>query len=158
LKYAWHYTIGLRASKILADGTIMPATAGVPAHERPVVWFSTRQHWEPTATKGKIVNGVRSEMTLAEMIRDCCGLWRFGIQIRELLPWRELQTAAGITKETAQRLVRNGRKRGADPACWYGALDPVPVANCQIQRLDDDAERWLDAAGATGSLSQPQIR
>ena len=48
---AWHYTVTVRAALILAEGVIRPATVGVPDGEIPVVWFSTRQFWEPTANK-----------------------------------------------------------------------------------------------------------
>lgn len=74
----WHYTTGEKFALILADGEIVPATEGldveqtaefiaeleeiiatggakdvaVPYRERPAVWFSKRQTWEPTATKG----------------------------------------------------------------------------------------------------------
>jgi len=49
----WHYTKGVHLAKILADGFIRPATAFVDPGEKPIVWFSTDQHWEPTAAPGK---------------------------------------------------------------------------------------------------------
>ena len=69
-KIIWHYTTIPNLISILADGAIKPATARVPAGEKPAVWFSTHQHWEPMATKGMVdhnaPSGTRSAMD-AEM-------------------------------------------------------------------------------------------
>ncbi len=46
-----HYTTGLKFDVFLGSGHIRPSTALVPAGDKPVTWFSTSEHWEPTATK-----------------------------------------------------------------------------------------------------------
>jgi hypothetical protein len=136
---AWHYTIGLRAQSILSDGLIRPATAGVPAGETPVVWFSTRQHWEPTANKAMAKDGLYiRRLTFEETIERGGGGWRFGLPVDRLVAWRNLSRLANISRETANGLVRAARKSGADPAFWYAALGPVVVAECVIERLDGD--------------------
>lgn len=140
---AWHYTIGLHATGILRDGVIRGATEGVPLHERPVVWFSTRQSWEPTATKGMIdrLSGRRRDATMEEMFAHG-GLWRFGVPASELLPWRKLREAAGITSETANGLLRAAKRAGADPFFWYGSLEPVAVTRCTVQCRLTDSSEW----------------
>jgi hypothetical protein len=76
LEIAWHYTTLQKAHSIEADGKLRPATTGVPANEKPILWFSLAQEWEPTATKG-IVNkgtGENRNLTIAEMI-EYTGGW-----------------------------------------------------------------------------------
>lgn len=49
-----HYTTGLKLRSIINSGAIKPSTAHVPAHEKPVAWFSTSPEWEPTASKTSV--------------------------------------------------------------------------------------------------------
>lgn len=50
---AWHYTIGAYAREIEQEGVIRVATSGPQFHgEQPVVWFTIRKTFEPTALKG----------------------------------------------------------------------------------------------------------
>jgi len=121
---------------------IKPATAHVPDGERPIVWFSARQHWEPTASKGKIINGVRSTMTLREMISKGDGLWRFGVLVAELQSYHQLKKSAAIAPAMARALERSARECGADPAFWYGSLEAVKVSGCTIQCLYDPDGEW----------------
>lgn len=140
---AWHYTIGTHAKTILAGGFVLAATIGVPTGEKPVVWFSTRQDWEPTATKGIMDKGVRRNATMDEMMAED-GLWRFGLSTEALLPWGRLKEVARIRRRMLEGLLSAAHKMGADPYCWYGALEPVPVERCVIQcRMTDDAE-WSE--------------
>lgn len=48
-RMAWHYTTGIAAVDIMRSVTIRPATGGIAATEKPVVWFSTNPHWEHAA-------------------------------------------------------------------------------------------------------------
>lgn len=66
---AWHYTTGKKAALILESGELRPTNCNVPAGEKPVLWFSLRQSWEPSATKGIVDSrtGRRRDATLTEM-------------------------------------------------------------------------------------------
>ena len=81
---AWHYTTADRLQGIQSTGLLLPATAGVPATERPVAWFSLHSRFEPTAAKGLIdaTTGQRRTATLAEMLALCGGLVRLGMPAR----------------------------------------------------------------------------
>jgi len=141
-RMAWHYTIGHRADSIIKDGFIRVATRFVPDGETPVVWFSQRQHWEPTANKGGMRNGVRVGLSARETWQHGGGGWRFGIAVSELLSYRDLKRAANIAPGTARGLERSARQMGADPALWYGSLAPVEVSRCIVQVLDIEAGEW----------------
>lgn len=145
---AWHYTIGTRAETIMAGGFILPATLHVPTGEKPIVWFSTRQDWEPSATKGIAdARGVHVRSATMEEMIALGGLWRFGLASSELLPWGRLKEAARIRRRMLEGLLSVARKAGADPYDWHGSLQPVPVERCTVQcRLTLDSE-WSVTAG-----------
>jgi len=138
---AWHYTLGVKATDILRDGFIRGATA-VPTGDRPIIWFSLRQIWEPTATKGRMFAGERPDLTLAEMIDEGHGLWRFGVPKIDLLAWKPLQQKAAISRDMARVLVREAQRAGTDPKFWYGSLEPVAVDRCEIQCILRHGDGW----------------
>jgi len=49
MKRLFHYTRFGNFKKILVAGKIIQADTFVEPPEIPVVWFSSRQDWEPTA-------------------------------------------------------------------------------------------------------------
>jgi hypothetical protein len=137
----WHYTLPDRAAGIVADGVISLATVGVPSGEKPAIWFSARQLWEPTVNKlRELPDGRLVRLTNAEMF--ALKPWRFGVPIARVIQWRELIRVANIG--TARQLERHGRSLGADPRDWYGSLSPVSVGECVVQVLDSG--EWRPAA------------
>ena len=44
---AWHYSTADRLQSIQRSGLILPASAGIPATERPVSWFSLHPLSQP---------------------------------------------------------------------------------------------------------------
>ncbi|MGH3626908.1 MAG: hypothetical protein ACRET2_02630 [Steroidobacteraceae bacterium] len=133
---AWHYTVGKHAENIRRDGFIRPATLHVRPPEKPIVWFSTRQDWEPTATPAWERN--YNMMTVPMMMELAGGLWRFGMDSAEFLPWGRLKEAARIPKKVLRGLEKAAR---GDPYCWYGSLEPVAIARCQVEcRLTEDSD------------------
>ena len=145
---AWHYTISDRAWSIFSDGLIKPATAGVYHPEKPVVWFSTQQHWEPTANKVAVLRGGSMvHMTTKQMFDELAGeLFRFGIGTHHLLPWHRLARAARIPIKVQKGLIKAARAVRADPIKWYGTLEPVPVTDTIIQRFNPIKNEWVAAA------------
>lgn len=124
----WHYTVLQHIIQIDNDGVIKPATAGVPQDEKPIVWFSTNQDWEPTANKcavngdGLIID-LNKEQT--EMLGG--GLVRIGVDA-ETAPydWRALKELSGMSGRIAQGLYDAAIACGARPGDWWGTFDPVP--------------------------------
>lgn len=143
---AWHYTTVDRLDSIERAGFILPATANVPQHERPVVWFSLHQHFEPTAAKGLIDSstGRRRDATLHEMIELCGGLVRLGLPPRALLTGEALRRAARINAQTWRGLAAAGVKSGGNPAQWFGHVGPVSFTDCNLQRMSS-AMVWESA-------------
>ena len=50
-KLVWHYTTGDYFELIFESRTLCTTDAGIAPGERPAVWFSKDQFWEPTAQK-----------------------------------------------------------------------------------------------------------
>ena len=145
---AWHYTTEDRVEPIMQSGAIEPAISGVPAHERPIVWFSRNAVWEPTANKGlvDIESGIQRTATLKEM-KSMFGLFRFGARSDDLLRWPDLVRAAGIRTATARRLERVGRLCGALPSDWQGQVGRVTLDRIvTMERMVDG--KWQPAEGA----------
>ena len=146
-KIAWHYTINKRAVLILKDGFIRPATAYVPADEIPIVWFSTNQNWEPTANKALINDsGHATSLTMQETIQVGGGGWRFGMPTEKLIYYRKAIQAANISAGTARGLEQAARDVGSNPTWWWGAIEPVNVSDCIVERLEGDT--WILQAPA----------
>jgi hypothetical protein len=135
---AWHYTTGALALQIIRDGVIRPATAGIPAGERPVVWFSTQPHWEQTANKLlKQQDGTLRSLSFEETIAHGGGGGRFGLPLDRLLPWPELALAANIGPQSVRALERAAQLLGADCAYWYGSVTPVATSDCEVECLEN---------------------
>lgn len=126
----YHYTTGMQLRSIVETGEIRPYKS--KAHgkrERPAVWFSAHQYWEPTATKGiRSIDGSVRDCTMEEMIDKCGGLARIGLlkTYGHLIRWDEFLKVSGIKSERAKGLAKYGRLIGADPNEWYACTKPVP--------------------------------
>jgi len=139
----WHYTVANRLQLIIADGMIRPATAHVPANERPIVWFSRRQDWEPTAGPALKEDGIIRKATFAEMNYLAGGMARIGVA-PETAPynWHQLKRQSGMTSGEAHRLEKGAMKDRASTGDWRGTFDPVPKEKwLAIELLHE--EKWI---------------
>jgi hypothetical protein len=124
----WHYTTGDNFYQIVEDGMIKPAVACVEMREKPAVWFSTRQDWEPTANKLLLLpNEQLKSLTREQTERYGGGLCRFGVA-PDTAPhhWWAFKRMSGIKPRFARGLVWSARRDGANPADWWVSFAPVP--------------------------------
>ena len=138
--FAWHYTTHLKVRSILRSGAILPTTAKVPPHEKPVAWFSTSPQWEPTATKYPSPGKLGQIMTAQAQ----GGLARIQVPT-SAAPHRiqDLPRLAGTSPIDWLGLVLAGIELGADPATWRFTLSPVPVSLFSVvEFLDLATDRW----------------
>src|SRR5258708_39361054 len=103
----WHYTVGNNFASIYHSGEIQPATAYIAAGEKPIVWFTTEEFWEPTVTKGRR----RPDGTIEDLGMDALHaagfmLWRIGVA-PETAPytWSELKKLSGMPSNVATQLA-----------------------------------------------------
>jgi hypothetical protein len=137
----FHYTTGQKLAAILRSGAILPTTAKVPPHEKPVAWFSTSPTWEPTCTKVPIPGKPGQFMTA----RAQGGLARIQVPA-SAAPHRiqDLPRLAGTTPAEWLGLLLAGLELGADPNTWRFTLVPVPVALFHaVEFFDFATDRWL---------------
>jgi hypothetical protein len=141
---AWHYTISDRAQGIISTGQLNLATVGVRPPERPVVWFTRHQHWEPTANKLAVLrDGTMRTLTTQEMFNEIGGeLYRFGIDPARLLPWAVLKRRARISSRVQRDLLRQAKAIGSDHTLWLGSLEPIPLSDLTVQKWNPIAKRW----------------
>jgi hypothetical protein len=136
---AWHYTPGVHFSRIMQYGFIRGSTAGVPENEKPVVWFSLDQRFEPTAKKLlQQDDGTVQALSMEKTHAAYGGLFRFGVPPKHLMSGDNLRRRANIQRESWNALVKSALRDGASPNLWYGSLDAVAVASCVIERMGAD--------------------
>ncbi len=123
----WHYTTGQCSIGIIESGVIRVATEKVPASERPIVWFSSNQEWEPTSTKYIITpDGSSRSLSKDELEEGGNGLVRFGVTQRTAkLDWTAIKRLSGMSRSTARHLKVKGRRLGSQPEWWFGSFDSV---------------------------------
>ncbi len=123
----WHYTTGQCFKDIVDDGVIRPSTARAAKGERPIVWFSSNQEWEPTSTKIFVAhNGETWRLSKEELRVTGNGLLRFGVTRRTArLDWTAMKRQSGMSRATARELKVIGRRMGSKPEWWYGTFYPV---------------------------------
>jgi hypothetical protein len=141
---AWHYTTGQNFVKIVESNFLMPATTGVGYPEKPILWFSLDQYWEPTASKAVFKNGKIETLTMEETLKLGSGLVRFGMPVKKLHQWDKLKKKARINPVIAQGLEASGFKQGANPRRWYGVTKPLSISECSIiEVMDVDSKEWV---------------
>ena len=146
---AWHYTTGDKFLLILASGLIKPATVGVVAPERPIVWLSTNQKFEMTARKGLISDGRRRDATIEEMRSLAGGVYRLGMNTSKLIPWRDLPPLAAMHPDTVSGLRRAAKRMGAEPREWFASLEEIPIKGLMLQAMNENRawRTWVAGAG-----------
>jgi hypothetical protein len=126
----WHYTTGRNWAGIDEKGSINPATANIAAGERPVVWFSRAEPWEPTATKAwEFPNGAVVRLTREQTHQKFGGLVRIGVSTSHVpLRWAEFKERLVAPRSELQLLEVSARSQGSSPNDWYWRFQPVPRA------------------------------
>lgn len=134
----FHYAHGAALLGIVRAARILCANAGAAAGERPAVWLTRRESWEPTAT----------------VFDDQFGYGR--IEVAEAVArwtWDDHVRRSGIAQVTAAALSAIARDRGSNPAEWRVSYRKH---SCQTLVRGRNVTRWsaLGAAGA-GPLGSP---
>jgi hypothetical protein len=143
---AWHYTTGQKFRLIVALGLLCPSRFLVKPPERPVLWFSLNQQFEPTARKATKEGGCFRVLSMEETAERGCGLVRFGVRPRTLLTGEKLRTRAHIARAIWDGLIQQGRHQKADPALWFGTLVEVPIERTTIE-VWNEAGAWERVQG-----------
>ena len=143
-RLVWHYTTGQKHSLIMESGELQPTTIGVSYPEKGILWFSSNQYWEPTANKGAKIDGAMVTLSMEETRDNGYGLFRYGMRLDRLHPWKKLIKKSRMSKDVASGLEEVGKEQGADPSHWYGKTTVIPLKRIKsIQTMGDD-NQWKD--------------
>jgi len=137
----YHYTMGLKLRSIINSGAIQPTTAKIEPHEKPVAWFSTQDHWEPTATKAPIP-GMAGQIETAKAQGGLVRITVPGTCAPYVFP--QLPLIAGTKPSDCIGLLVAGLELGSDPDTWRFTPTPVPTALFrEVEVFDFASNRWL---------------
>lgn len=141
---AWHYTTDEKFRLIKNERLLRPAYIGVVAPERPVVWFSTNQFFEPSAVKARLVDGKRQALTLREMYDLGGGIVRLGCPPHRLKHGPDLRKSAKMPGAVWNALVIAGRRMKADPAEWWGHVGTMRLDEVTVEVMSPDL-KWTSS-------------
>lgn len=143
----WHYTTTVGLTGALADNnTLRRATAGIDlrAGERPVVWFTSRPTWEPTATKRRVnPQGEERMATIPEMVAAAGPLIRIGFNADVARhTWQAYRHLSRVHPGIADALEAYARRMGSDPGDWRVSFHDVPLAKATAVETSPDGNEW----------------
>ena len=137
----YHFTTGLKLKHIINSGAIKPTTAHIEPNEKPVAWFSTQEHWEPTCTKVP-VPGMQGQIMTAQAQGGLVRITVPGTCAPFIFP--QLPLIAGTKPSVCFGLLVAGIELGADPDTWRFTPHPVPTALFrEVEFFDFASDRWL---------------
>ena len=141
----WHYAPWAHLPKIVESGVLRGSNAGADG-ERPMLWFSANQQWEPTATKMIHMQGKSVQLTFNQQVEKF-GCVRFGLPGNDfrLLNWKNSCATAGTPRETRRTLEKVGKMRGGNPAHWFAVSSEIPLGDLLFQIWIDG--QWHPAPG-----------
>ncbi len=140
---AWHYTTGQHFKRICESGILMPAATAVTPPEKPILWFSLNQYWEPTANKGwRNPDGTILTLTMQQTLERAAGLVRFGCPLRLLRGGEALRKEARMKSAVWKMPFDEGERQGANPCDWRGTVKPLFIDNLAVDVMSKEW-KWV---------------
>ena len=106
----YHYSYGIRLDSILKSGLLRPIGNEIPRHERPAVWFTTNDVWEPTTAVIEMDQFGRLDRQLS--MQEChekVGLIRFVVNESSApYTWRDHKKLGRMDRCTAKIALCHG--------------------------------------------------
>lgn len=151
----WHYTFGHKLPLIVTDAALRPNGAKIAPSEKPVLWFSADQVFEPTAVKLVHVPGKTRLQRLSVLeLHAMVGVFRFGIAAADerLIPWVGLQRRARISKPGVASMLRAAVEVGAKATNWHGTMTDVALDDLVFEAWDGSSWAPADLCQALDSV------
>ena len=140
----WHYTIGKYIPAIFESGELRPTDQHIEKGEKPILWFSSNPHFEPTATKAALrYDGSLIGLSVEETEQLGGGLFRFGVSIDRVTSWPRIGSIAGMRTKIKKSLEDVGIRKGASPRQWFGSLEAISIFDMTLDWRNDSGE-WVD--------------
>lgn len=131
MKRLFHYTRLSNLQKIKTAGKINQATNFVEPPEMPVVWFSYRQDWEPTATPYLLdkVSGKFQRLTFEEFVRVDIPARIEVAPSTAPLDWRTWRETSGVKPKSIKYFKGQALRLNAALDDWRMSYEPVTHDN-----------------------------
>jgi hypothetical protein len=158
--YVWHYTRACYLLPIEADGHLLPKSElefagknpllkGMYLSSVPLIWFSSDQNWEHSASQLANWRFKSWKETAFEI-----SAMRYGISVDDsrLLNWNDTCELSGSNREERRqrkKLIPHARKTGSNPAMWFSCPDPIPLEDLCFQM-------WLN--GEWSDVDRDEVR
>jgi len=154
---AFHYTTGEHLPRILkAKRLNLEVGMTIGKNERMACWFTTGDHYEPTALKAMTNHkGAKVDFkTAAEQAPFTKGLVRIAVPISRLKPYGYWVDHSGVHPQMLKAMEKSARMKGVDfERLWYVSFKPVPSTAWLSVELSDDDETWTPCPEAAGILN-----
>ncbi len=163
MKPLYHYTTGVYAPLILADGAILPSKRRtLEAGEIPLVWCSFHPIWEPTAAKGL---GAREQatgeitlirtLTLEEHERATSGVVRFEVNPSAApMEWEYACNYAGTSRAMVEFMEKRALDLGADKWDWRASAKAITMRDwIGLEEYDFGRKEWIRLMWFAASFS-----
>jgi hypothetical protein len=154
--FLYHYTAWAKLPAVVPCGELRPSAACAPG-EKPLLWFSANQVWEPTATKLLQVGDKAFRMSFEQMV-DRFGAVRFGLRADDarLLDWRSACRFAGTPSTARKSMEKVGLAIGANPAHWFAVKTALALSELSFEVWGDG--RWHRADPAAMAQVWSEVR
>lgn len=136
-----HYTIGPKLPLIRRSQALLPLGTKLGRNEEPLLWFSTRDDFEPTAIKPLMLNGRLYRPSFGEL-HALVGCFRFVGDLK-LMPYAKACVSAKTPRHFQDVMLSNGLAWGGDPNDWFATLKPVMLDQLIFEKWD--GRRWVSA-------------
>ena len=141
LAILWYYTTRNKLGEILAEGSIRPATTGVPSKEKAAVWFSANQEWDPAANlPWQDPGGSQSRLSKDQTYVLGGGLARIGVAPQTAVhDWKAFKRLSGISAKAAKEVYNTAVQAGSRPGQWFASFESVLKSQwLRVEILDGD--------------------
>ena len=130
----WHYTAWEHLAAICESGALKRTNVGAEG-EAPMLWFSSQQQWEPTATKLVVDSARRVQRLTFQQQVELFGCVRFGLASDDsrILDWKAACALAGTPGKLKRKMEAYGQSVGANPAHWFATAVDVPLPGARFQ-------------------------
>lgn len=141
MKPLYHYTIGPKLPLIRKSAALLPLGKNLGESEIPMLWFSSRTDFEPTAIKTIMRNGHFHRLTFDEM-HAMFGCYRFRLNADiALLPFGRACKQAKTPQRAIDIMLRNGMEWGGNPADWYATKADIPLLALEFEKWSENEWR-----------------
>jgi hypothetical protein len=143
---AWHYTTGLKAQHIFNDARLKLETGPVSSGERPALWFTASDAFEPTAFQAiQRPDGTTHEITtVAEQAAVGQGLVRIAVRTNRLHPYSAWVEKSGVHPLMQMGMELAAGKAGSNTADWWVSFKTIKAEAWERIEVSADGSTWSE--------------